>query len=75
MTTDNLQRTIRRSVALLLIPLFLLVIQFDIYLRYRVNLVDSAPVTTSQTIAYVVIVGVVLYLVGSCIAQLYSLTR
>jgi len=72
MTDRELGRTVRRGIALLLLPLSLLVIQFDIHLRKQANLVDSDFVTLSEIVAYGAIVGAVAYLLVSGIVALYS---
>ncbi len=72
MTDSELRRTVRRGIALLLVPLFLLVIQFDIHLRKQAGLVDSDFVTISEMLAYGAVAGAVVYLLVSGVVELYS---
>lgn len=72
MTDRELKRTVRRGIALLLLPLFLLVIQFDIHLRKQAGLVDSDFVNISEIVAYIAIAGVVVYLLVSGVVAFYS---
>lgn len=72
MTDSELRRTFRRGIALILVPLFLLVIQLDIHLRKRAGLVDSDFVAISEILAYGAIAGTVVYLLASGVAGLYS---
>lgn len=72
MSDIELRRTIRRGIALLLVPLFLLVIQFDVHLRKQAGLVDSDFVNISEMLAYGAIAGAVVYLLVSGVVGLYS---
>lgn len=72
MTERALQRTVRRGIAVLLLPLLVIVIQFDIHLRKQAGLVNSSVVNTSELFAYAAIVGILVYLFGSGVLQFYS---
>lgn len=75
MTDNRLRRTVRRGIALLLVPLFLLVIQLDIHLRKQAALVDSDLVTTSEMLAYGAIAGAIGYLLVSGVVEFYSASQ
>lgn len=75
MAEGKLRRTVRRGIALLLIPLSVLVIQFDIYLRKQAGLVDVGFVTISELLAYSAIAAAVLYLLASIVVELFSTVR
>lgn len=72
MTNKELQRSIRRATAILLIPLSILVIQFSIHLRKTAGLVDSGAVTTAELAGYAIIVASSLYLAVSAVAGVYA---
>jgi hypothetical protein len=72
MTEANLRRTVRRTAAVLLLPLSMLVVQFSIHLRKTAGLVDSGAVNTAKSTGYALIVVSVVYMVGSAVIGLYT---
>lgn len=72
MTEADLQRTVRRTAAVLLLPLSILIVQFSIHLRKTAGLVDSGAVNTAMSVGYGLITISVLYLLGSAVKGVYT---
>jgi len=75
MPETHFRRTLRRGIALLLIPLALIVIEFGIHLQYQHGLVYSWVVNTSRTGSWVLIISAIGYLVVSGLRGFYSIAQ
>lgn len=73
MSGTQVQRSLRRMTALLLVPLAFLVIEFGIRLRKQHGIVqglESQVISVSQTVSVLFIIGAVVYLGLSAVGSL-----
>ncbi|MFD1599092.1 hypothetical protein [Halobellus rarus] len=71
MTDSDLRRSVRRSAAVLLVPLSLLLIQIEVVTRNLPGVVESSLPGISRGIGLVLLIVALLYLLVSGARQLY----
>jgi len=71
MTDPELQRSVRRGTAVLLVPLSLLLVQIEVVTRNLAGVVESPLPGLSRGIGVVLLILALLYLLASGARQLY----